>query len=413
MKDIFDIQSDVARKIATALQAKISPAEKERLAKKQTENLTAYDYYLKGRDYYYRYHKSDNEIAIELFKKAIKLDPDYALAYTGLGDAYAQLALKFGFDPTWLDSAIEASKKAISIDPELAEAHKALGLAYTGKRWWHKAHEANQKAVELNPNHFPAVANVGYTHWLIGEYDEALKWMKKAVALNPTSAYSYCLVGKCYMSLNDYAKAELWTNKALELQPDLIFAHTGLFRILLAQGKDEQAITHSREIVSSNPDDVNALAFAGEAELILGNYSQAKQYYENAMEVSAAPFPGIAGMSLTIRLAYISWKTDQPEKSGKMLSQCLDLAQKWLEQGDESWYIPYEMAVINAVLGNKPEAFKWLKKAIEAGWREYHSAFRDPLLENLYNEEQFKQMMAEVKAMVDEMRKRVEVTEKE
>jgi len=87
MSDIFEIQSDVAQKIATELRAQLSPEVKRRMERKPTESLEAYDYYLKGREYYYRYRKQDNEHAIELFKKALELDPDYALAYAGLGDA--------------------------------------------------------------------------------------------------------------------------------------------------------------------------------------------------------------------------------------------------------------------------------------------------------------------------------------
>lgn len=408
MKDIFDIQSDVAQQIATALKAKISPAEKELLAKKPTDNLTAYDYYLKGRDYYYRYHKQDNEIAIELFQKTIKLDPDYALAYAGLGDAYAQRTLKFGFAPTWLDSAIQVSEKAISIDPDLAEGYKALGLAYIAKGWLRKALEVNHKAVELKPNYFPAVANIGWSYWYIGEFDQALRYMKKSLALNPSGAHDCFGIGSLYLKLGDYAKAEKWLNKALELQPDFTHPHVRWIELYLTQGKYQEAIEHSQRILSIFPDEVRLLEATGDVELFSSNYVQAKQYYEKAMEISSTRLPGLTGASLTTRLAYIYWKTDQKEEARKMFSQSLEFAQKLLDQGNESWEIPYDMAVIHAVQGNKNEAYLWLKKAIDAGWREYHLELRNPLLENLHNEEQFKQMMDEVKAMIDEMRERVE-----
>jgi len=413
MKDIFDIQSDVAQKIATALKAKISPAEKERLQKKPTENLTAYDFYLKGRDYYYRYHKQDNEIAIELFEKALELDPNYALAYAGLGDAYAQRKLKYGFTPTWLDSAVEVSKKAISIDPDLAEAYKALGLVYMVKGWLRKALEANHQAVELKPNHFPAVANIGWSYWSIGEFDQALPYMRKSLTLNPTGAYECFGVGSVYLKLDDHAEAEQWFNKALELQPDFTYAHVGLIELYLGQEKYPQATEHIRKILSISPDDVRGLEAAGDVELFLSNYAQAKPYYEKAMEISSTGLRGLTGTSLPTRLAYVYWKTNQQEEARKTFSQCLDLAQKGLEQGDESWDIPYDIAAIHAIQNHKSESFEWLRKAIQAGWREHNLGFRNPLLENLHNEEQWKEMLAEVKAMVDEMRKRVEVTEKE
>ncbi len=156
LTQIFAIQSDVAQKIAAALKAKLSPAEKERIEKKPTENLTAYDYYLKGREYYYHYRKQDNENAIELFKRALELDPSYALACAGLGDAYGQRFIKFGFNDAWLDSSIVTSTRAISLNPSLAEGYKALGLAYMAKGGHRKSLEANRKAVELNPSYYPA-----------------------------------------------------------------------------------------------------------------------------------------------------------------------------------------------------------------------------------------------------------------
>ena len=217
LESVFAIQGDVAEKIADALKVELSPEDKEQLAKKPTENLNAYYYYLKGREFYYHYRRQDNENAIELFKKALELDPNYALAYAGLGDAYAQRTFRFGYPGSWLDSAIEVSEKAISIDPNSAEAYKALGLAYEYKGWFQKALEADRKAVELNPNYKAAVGNIGWVNWLIGEYVEAMKWFKKDLALDPTDAFSHYSIGDCYFGLDEYVKAEQWFRKSLDL----------------------------------------------------------------------------------------------------------------------------------------------------------------------------------------------------
>jgi serine/threonine protein kinase/Tfp pilus assembly protein PilF len=408
MKDIFEIQTDVAQRIASSLEAKISPVEKERLQKKQTDNLTAYDYYLKGRDYYYRYHKQDNEIAIELFKKALELDLEYALAFAGLGDAYAQRTLKFGFASTWVDSAIEIANKAILLDPDLAEGYKALGLAYIAKSWIRQALEANHKAIELNANHYPALINIGWSYFNLGRFEEALRYMKKSLALNPTGAYDCYGIGSVYLMLNRPAEAEKWFNRALELQPDFIYAHAKFVEMYLGQGKCQKALEHSRRILAISSDDVLGLVTAGDVELFSGNYAQAELYYKKVMEVSTTGLRGLTGSSLTNRLAYIYWKKGKEEEARKMFKGYLDSAQKRLEEADESWDVPYDIAAIKAVMGNKSESLKWLQKAIDAGWREYQLGLRNPLLENLHNEEQFKQMMAGVKSMVDEMRKRVE-----
>ena len=411
MEDVFDIQSDVAQKIALALKAKLSPEEKERIEKKPTDNLTAYDYYLKGHEYYNRLRKQDNENAIGLFKKALELDPDYALAYAGLGDAYGQRTQRFGFPAIWLDSAIEVSEKAISIDPDCPEAHKALGVAYAVKGCHRKSLAAYRRAVELNPNLYPAVANIGRKNCDLGRYDEALVWLKKALALNPTFPFTYSCVGYVYSGLGDYDRAELWFNKALELQPDLSDAHTDLVGMYIEQGRYDQAIAQSQKALSVAPDAVLALNSAAYAEFVSGNFAKAREHYEKTMEISTPEIPSAGGVWFTTRLAYIYWKTGEKEKARKILSQRLEADQKSLAQGSDWWRIPYDVAAVNAIRGDEAEAYVWLQRAIDAGWRRYRMASADPLFENLHNDGQFKKMMADVKVMVDEMRRRVEEAE--
>src|SRR5208282_3501619 len=96
-KQVFAIQSEIAQKIAGSLQATLSPAEKERINRKPTENTEAYKYYLRAREYYGRYQKQANDNAIRLFKQALELDTNYALALAGLGEAYAQRTNKYGY----------------------------------------------------------------------------------------------------------------------------------------------------------------------------------------------------------------------------------------------------------------------------------------------------------------------------
>ncbi|MCX5800824.1 MAG: protein kinase [Candidatus Eisenbacteria bacterium] len=408
MKDIFAIQSDVAQSIAAALKAKLSPEVKERIERKPTENLEAYDYYLKGREYYYRYRRQDNENAIELFKRALELDPNYALAYAGLGDAYSQRTGRFGLEATWLDSAIEASEKAISIDAGCAEAHKSLGLAFMAKGWRRKALEAYRKSVQLNPNYYPAVGNIGTTHLALGEYGEALKWARKGLALNPTFAFSYSNVGYAYMCLDNHAEAERWFHKALELQPDFIYPHREFVYMYLARGDFDKARAHSKKALSLAPDEVETLIWAGDVEFYSGNLVEARQYYEKALELCSKDLRGVTCIAVMTCLGCICWKTGKQDDTGKFLGEAAVLAEALLKEGDESRQVPYYVAAINAVRGNKEDAYAWLERAIDAGWRDYRLGSLDPLMENLRNDERFKLMMATTKGMIDQMRKRAE-----
>ena len=407
LESVFEIQSDIAEKIASALETRLSPEEKERLVKKPTENLEAYHYYLKGVDYYYRYSKDENEKAIGLFKKSLELDQDYALAYAGLGNAYSQRTLRFGFPESWLDSAIEASSKAISIDPNLPEAYKALGLAYEAKRWHRKAKEAYEKAIEINPNYSDAISNLSGQCRLTGEFDRALILAMKSVNLpSPVIALDYVRVGTAYQSLTEYDKAEEWYIKTFEIEPGLTWntsiAYERLAEIYLLQGNYQKARNQIQKMLSFDPNNQQGLMGAGLVELWAGNYTKAEEYYRKAYEIV-----GEANQEINTSLGYILWKTGRQEEARNMLNLSLKMAKEAIEKGSEYPWLPYSIAIINSIQGKKAEAYNWLAKAIDAGWRHYAWSLKDPSLENLHHDDRFQKMMAKVKNLVDEMRRRV------
>jgi len=400
-KEIFAIQSDIAQQIAAALKATLTPAEKERIEKKPTKDIRAYEYYVKGREYYHRYKKEDNEQAIELFKKAIELDPDYALAHAGLADAYFQRVGRFGFpEAEWFDAANEEAQKAISLDPNLAEGYKALGTAYRVKGWWRKALEAYQKAVEANPNSALACGALAECYYNIGEFDKAFLFSKKEIALSPAEAFPCYHLGYTYYGLDDPVRAEEWYKKALELQPDLDVAHIGLINLFLDLGEYNKAIEQSQTGLSKFPSSPSAwiMESAALAELFSGHYEKAQEYYQ---KIGAQP----------IELGYIYWKAGRKDEASELFQTNLDRLQKRLEQGDEGNDTRLSMAAIYAVQGDKEEALKWLQKAIDAGWRDYRYISRYPLLENIRDDERFKRSIDDLKAKIAEMRRRVEQLE--
>lgn len=402
-KEIFAIQSDIAQRIAAALKATLTPAEKERVEKKPTKDIGSYEYYLKGREYYYRYKKEENEHAIELFKKAIELDPDYALAHAGLADAYSQRVIRFGFpEAEWFDPAIEQAQKAISLDPNLAEGYKALGTAYAwGKGWWRKAVEAGQKAVEANPNSALACLSLGEYYFNIGEFDKAFPFAKKAIALSPAWAFPCSDLGSIYYGLDDPVRAEEWLKKALELQPDLDVAHVGLIYLYVALGEYNKAIEQSQTYLSKFPGNPSAwtIESVALAELFSGHFEKAQEYYQ---KIGTQP----------VELGYIYWKAGRKDEAKKLFQGNLDRLQKRLEQGNESNVTRFSMTAIYAVQGNKEEALRWLQKAVDAGYRYYRYISRYPLFENIRDDERFKRIIDDTKAKVTEMRRLVEQLEK-
>jgi adenylate cyclase len=401
LKDIFAIQSEVARDIAAALQARLSPGEIQQIGKSSTQNLDAYGFYLRGRDYYYRYTKEDNERAVELFHKALALDPKYALAYAGLGDAYER---RSSYDTTWfwLDSSVVVSNVAISFDPTLAEGYKALGGAYQTKGQLRRALEYYQKAIELNPNYAPVVSNIGHVNYVIGAYDEALKWMKKAAALQPGFARWSSNVAVQYFSLGYDSLASAWFRKALDLQPDFFFPYIVLSYIHLYGGKYDLARESIQHVLAQQSENYSALDAAGDVELIGGNYQQAKHYYELATAQSS--LNDVAGN----KLAYVLARLGQQKEATKIVAENFSAFAHSPYKLDEGSSIPYCTAEIYSMQGKADHALEWLQKAIDRGYRDYRWVAIDPLLDNVRNQVEFSRIMSDLNRKIQEMRKHVE-----
>ncbi|MCK4560010.1 MAG: protein kinase [Calditrichia bacterium] len=410
MRDIFAIQSDVAEKIASVLKVELSPKELSLIQKKPTENLAAYNFYIKGREYYHRYQKKDNEQAIRMFKKALEIDPNYTLAYAGLGDAYSQRFDRFGFSRAWIDSAIRVSKKAIELDPDCAEAYKALGLSYDVIDRSGLAIKEYKKAIELNPGYFPAVGNIGFIYLKIGHLEDALKWIIKRIDLNPALSGGYVQVGLVYNALCEDLKAQQAFQKALELNPQSVYARWGIISLFLEQDKYDQALAEVDEILKLTSDSLNACTYAGYVEHIQNNLSESYHYFDEALKKSQAKFFSYFHLVPLVHLGALHWKNGEIENAKNIFSEFLTYANKELDSGNESWAIPYNMAGIYSMMEEKDKALLWLDRAIDAGWRDYRIGMIEPLFEKLRQDNRFKKRIARVKGLVDKAREQIKAT---
>jgi len=255
------------------------------------------------------------------------------------------------------------------------------------------------KALELNPNSTSAVAMYSICLMERGDLVEGLKWAKKAVSLDPVLSFNYYHVGSIYFELDDLEESEVWLNKSLELQPDFDFALHGLGYINLIQGKSTEARTFAQKIVSNDPNSGN-LAFAGLVELFLGNYEKAEEYYRKSnLPVS------VEWSNSWTRYGFALMKLGRAEDARKIFERSKRLEQNLAEPGRDNLY---DLATIAAIQGNKPEAYRLLQKAMDAGYLTYREIMRDPLLENLQGDVRFREMMENLKDRVTAMRRRSE-----
>jgi TolB-like protein/Tfp pilus assembly protein PilF len=394
MKDIFAIQSDVARAIAAELKARLSPDVQARLGRPSTQNLEAYALYLQGREQYNHYRQEDNEQALTLFSRALALDPRYALAYAGVSDVYSQRVQKFGYPERWLDSAVAAARTAIALDPGTAEAYKALGVVYAVRHRFRDALEQYKTALALNPSYAPAVANIGTIYWWLGAYDESLPWTKKNVLLNPTLAYGFRRLGFVYLSLAMDSAARHWFTAALALQPSLTIARGDLVSLALAQSDTAKARALAAAFLAECPDDRFALTAAGDAALFTGRLAEAKPYYERA--------------DAKAEIAYCLWAAGRRAEAKERFSAIIRDDEKQVIIGNEEFSPAWELARVYAAQGINDQALHWLQKAIDMGFRDYRWCAIDPLMQGLRTSTEFTRTLERLSAAVAQMRERVE-----
>lgn len=403
---VLAIQSDVAKKIAAALQAELTPEEKERIDKRQTANLTAYEYYLRGRNFYYRYRKEDNETAITFFKKALSLDTDYALAWAGLGDAYAMRVYLFGFPTLWTDSAIISSNRAIALDPASAEGYKALGTAIMDLNVT-KGLEAYLKAIELNPNYHPAFYNLGVLYQWKGELIESIRCYEKSLMLDPGFADPYANLGDVYRLLEESERAEQYLKKSIELRPDNSEGHYFLALFYLGEGNIKLAAEQISLMLNlyTNSSDIYNISYAGHIAELTGNLSMAKEIYQKAFEdIERIHDVALTHTRILIGLGRILLNEGRQDEADRLLENALKASFKQIEPGTGYGFSYYNIASVYAVRNKKDDAFSWLQKAIDHGWRDNTIMRNDPCFENLRHDNRFRQMTEQIRTNVTEMR---------
>ncbi|MCU1292883.1 MAG: hypothetical protein JWP08_1733 [Bryobacterales bacterium] len=245
LTDVFAVQEEIAKEVSQKLRLKLTGAEQEQLAKRPTENLKAFQYYMQGRAAAQRRTNADLLASVSFYEKALQEDGKYALAYAGLADAYANLGYYGSIAPIeGRRQAEEAARKALALDDNLAEAHAALGLVYIGfaPSNFSVGDRELRHALELSPNLAVARYNLGLSFIRQGRLDEASAELLKARELDPLSSVIARAVAIPHYFKRDYARAFELLHEANELGPALsatweigLYIHSGALNEAFAE----------------------------------------------------------------------------------------------------------------------------------------------------------------------------------
>ncbi len=406
MSDIFAVQSDVAKRIAEALKAQLSPEEQQRIEKRATVNTDAYGFFLQGRDHYNRLTKENNEKAIEYFRRAIALDSTYAQAYAGLADAYAQRFQRYGFEEFWIDSSIALAEHALKLDPTIAEPYKSLGLAYYHKEWYRKSMEQNRKALELNPNFATVYSNMGELLDWTGRHDEALRLVKKSISLQPGRVSDQLKLGSIYFSLGLDSLAAHHLTLARNLQPSYTTIYSALSEHYLMQGETDRARALLDSVLSANPDDPSIIVSLGYLESATGNYKKSASYYDRMYAMSPDHF------GLLVPYGYALIRSGQTARGEKILDESVRKNLASIKAGSEEAHRRYDLARVAAFRNDKHQALQWLSDAVGRGTTNYRGMLQEPMFERLRNDPEFVRLVESTKGRIRRMQTQVLAKEK-
>ena len=278
-ENLFAIQSEISKAIADALHTTLSPEEQRRIDTAPTDNLEAFDHYLRGRNLMATRAVEELAQATQEFLKAVELDPDFALAWVGVADSHA---LYEGYSDTnygaFFDIRDEAISRALAIDPKLGEAYASLGILQNDKGDAAAAEESLKAAIRYSPNY--ATSYHWHSNMLrdnLFRLEEALAYGQRAAELDPHSAVILANLLGTYGNIGDFDNVGRYANQLVAMHPDFSQGHGARARILSRQGNFADAIDAERKRVELDGGSVGTLYFFAGSHAAIGAFDEARE----------------------------------------------------------------------------------------------------------------------------------------
>jgi len=351
ISDLLSVQEGIAKDIVEKLRLKLSGEEQRRLTKRHTDNVEAYQLYLRGRYHWSKLTVEELGKSVDYFQQAIALDPNYAPAYSGLADSYSALGALSALPPAEVkQKAKAAAVKALEREETLAEAHTSLARVKMEQDWdWSGADREYQRAIELNPNYSAAHYYYSINLKLLGLDQDGLGEAKRAQELDPLSLTMNYHLGRYYYWIHQYDQAITQLRKTLDLDRDYWLAHSFLGRAYEKKGMYEQAAAEASQAVKLSERHPDAIAVLG--------------------------------------IVYA--------KAGKR-GEALKLLEELEQRSRKSHVSPLYPGLICAGLGEKDQAFMWLEKLYEEHSQLMIYVKADPNWDDLRSDSRFQELLRKV-----------------
>ena len=406
-KNVFSVQSEVAKEIARELDAAITPEEKKLIEKIPTGNLTAYDFYQRGSDEYSKYlfdknKKNSLKKAEDYYRLTLKYDSKFAQAYTGLARVFwdKHSSSEEYFSENYMDSVLILSNIALSLDNKLAEAYTLKGYYYTYKGIIQKAIDEYDKALTINPNFSDAYLGMGFIY----EYDDYVKSIynyQKAATLNHGLELPELLrtIAMQYASVGFPDKGKFYYSQALKLDGDSAFYYDYLGFTECIPGNYEKALTYLLKGYSVDSSNEDIIADINDTYMFQNKSGLSLKYFKN---IDTLNFHRSLIFAQMHHIGWALWKNGRRKEADFFFNKQLEYSRGIIQQ-ERPWgqklYAYIDIAEVYAFKGDKEKAYKYLnlfnQRQTMPIWILTYLR-DDPLLNNIRNESAFQMIEKDI-----------------
>ena len=420
-QDLLTLEDQMSSNLISALELKPSGSELGRATAHPTENTEAYDLYLKGRNTMRRQHgPKDIQTAIDFYDSALKKDPSFALAYTGLADASLNMYSQ-NKDSFWAQKALASAQQAQKLNDELPEVHFSLGTVYSATGKAGEAILELDRALQLAPNSDEAYRRLGHAYLASGQKDKAIQAFQKAVELNPYYWQNHNGLGEAYYQIGDNEKALKTWSHITELEPDNAIGYMNIGAVYFRQGKYNECIPFIQKALKLQPQ-ADLYSDLGTAYFFLKRYEEAVTVFEKAVEMNPNDEEIVGNLADAYRWSghtdkaqstydkaiHLAYK--ELEVNPRQASTMGNLALYYAKKGDSAQAVQnirrarsidpsnnqfiYDEAQIMALANHPTEALKALREAFQKGYSP-EEAKNDPELKSLQSLPEFDRLLRE------------------
>ena len=278
VEDIFDLQNEVSQRIVDALKISLTESERQLLTQKPTDDLRAYDFYMRGRELLYLKGRRNTENAVEMFQNAVAIDPGFALSYAGLAEAYSAMYEWYDGNSSWLSKAIEMNQKALSIEPNCLDAQFGIAMVYFHHRRFAESTRTIEEILRQNSEFYPGYLRLGMIAELSNDLEGALTHYRRASELKPYDEDAWRFLAGIYRKLSRNEAAEKSalkvieiTSRKLEASLDDVIVMSRLAEAYARFGSREEANATLRRVLELEPNDGLAFYNCSCAYALLGD----------------------------------------------------------------------------------------------------------------------------------------------